>query len=1443
MKNKNSHRTRERIAMVFVTIVLCLGFITLNNNLEKQFRGVEIGYEDKSVLCLDKNTATRDLSDLLFYGNYIGNEKDANFIADHIITKLNNGEIIPNLGALNKQSFRVPVTLVDSLDCEGLKFRAEDSYTTLGITDAVIAMYAQKTSDSIDFRNGDYSIKTIVQETDPALQGMKKYLYKVLKKDKKNISGVLVRLKEHYYLSDTVKVGREVKIQYEAHDSILGYALTNKDGIVTFKGLRNVGYYSVLPVKKGFEYGTSQGTARGALNSDRVFLFSQREHQITPFDSQTYQRIKADNALTVRTLSQFKSSLIISLILFFIAWWSLVLLLRDRSLLLPVLMALSGIGLLMMFAINNPLTDLFLGYDMAIGAIVGVILLGVISQIDFSKFFNSQYQWFGWLRSIKKFKRHNFPEIRFDWVMQFLNWIAKPLVKPIAKVQGVGYLVLAFVLIGLLFVFGSGPEGSGVKVNLFIFQPSEIIKYLIILFLAAFFKNNAERIQSFSKVFDWKHIKAQIKTVAVMVLGLLILLGCYFVLGDMGPALVLAVTFVIIYSVVRRDLWQLLIGVLLFIALLFLGYQLDSSPVTLAGFAVLWLFLWLVYGLVKPRKQLFESAIFMNILISAFLFGAPLMNSVGLTHQAQRLQDRSDICLSGVWDNEVRGGDHVAQGLWSASSGGLTGQGLGGGNPNLTPASHTDMIFASIGEEMGWLGLLMIIFCMVMLIHRGLHIGYKSGNPFLFFLATGIAVVTGIQFLVITLGSTGLIPLTGVAVPFLSFGKTSLIINLAAFGILLSISKKQATELQAEDFVEKQYHRMVGVGSFAYWSISTVLLCFLFWTQVLARDSYLIRPAYVTNQQGDRMVMYNPRIQLLINNMDAGNIYDRNGIVLATNDKDTIQQQIATGKFDAINKDVYVKELTQRKRRYYPFNKHLFFLLGDYNTKLLWNIRDDDPRGYLAESRHLTALRGFDNLKYEENETIKKGILMSKRYKGSSFLNPVEKEYEYTDYDYTVLLPLLKDGITGSKVEAWNEKRRERDITLTVDAALQIQLQNEIENYVSNPEPYGLNKNYFKGKVWDKLRISVVILNSKNGDMLCSANYPLPVADSLKNKPYYSDRILSEKAYTDRDLGLTFQSPPGSTAKVISALAGLQQLGVDAAKMTYYINEKEVVETGIEPRNHNVTMEEAIVKSSNNYFINLVNDKNLYPQLDSIYSSVGLRLDKEFYKNGRLGSVALTPYYLYYESAGDEYKAEVTDMSNRGTSRYKNYMTRRNSDPRHPQYQRMNWNETAWAWGQGTLRATPLNMARIASIVANNGKFVPTQFILKGNNILNRQDSDTIEIVSIDAAGVLKGFMKKESDKHRGNGYTFPQGLELGGKTGTPERDLHYITTNRTGKEITAVKRMNDGWYIFFINSAKEGAPLAVAVRMERLGAGISGNAVRLTDKVVLKTLKGLGYL
>ena len=1450
---------------------------------------MEAGYSDGSVINIANGFEPDLLADLLVGGNYVSDKDDAQYIAKHLSEKLTK-ESLPNLGALNLRRFRMPADSAFKYGGTGLQERVSTSRKVLGISDEVNNQYANNLiKDVHNESSGTCIIKVNVQQPIKSVSLFQKYISR--RQTEPVTEPVLVQLLEHYY--DSAKV---------ALLDTTGYAITNKDGIVMFHGLKEDGYYSVLPIKEGFEYGSPKGTTQGTLGNmkeeKRTFTFVQREHQITPFDGLTYRLLKEDGVLTARTPIQFRDSFIPYLIFFFLTWWALHFFFCIRKkdvdqLLVPILMTLSGICILTMYSITNPLMDKMLGNEMAKGAITGIILIAIISEINFVKFFNSHYKWFGWVKSFHMFKNNRFSDIPFDIVFYFLNWIIKPFPQKVREskikgsmnffnvmfyylkflfcllclpfelllrgiyylykllpkklqliqlTEGSGYLLVALLLSVLLFPFGTGPEGSGVKVNLFFFQPSEIAKYLIVIFLSAYFVLNkrAEKIQAFSERLTLKSFLLQGKTVLGVIVGLVLLLGVYLALGDMGPALVLTVSFIIMYSVARRDFPYLILGVATFVVMIVIGNKMgNSSQIITAVFAFLWLVGWIAYGFIKPRKQLYESAIFMSLVISVFMYGGSILTYLGFPHQGQRLQDRNEI-YANVWNNEVTGGDQVVQGLWGLSSGGLTGQGLGEGSPNLVPAFHTDMIFTSMGEILGWTGLLLIVLCMAILLHRSLLIGRRAGHPFAFYLAAGIAVITGVQFLVITLGSLGLIPLTGVAVPFLSYGKTSLIINLAAFAVVLSISNLKAQEHQQT--YKETYKWMVAYSSASYALVSVVILAFLLWYQHIEQDKTLIRPALVSNRQGERLVEYNPRINLLIKKMYAGNIYDTNGLLLATNEKELIQKGSI---IDAgIDNDNIENELKQRKRRYYPFGQHLFFMTGDFNTTILWNDSDSDPRGYIAERRHLASLRGFDNLK-KEDDSIKKIQLTASKYRNSSFLNSTSKDYSYTDYDYSELLPMLKDGLNGSKLSKWNENREERDIKLTVDAKLQTRMQNEITEYV---------KANFSGL--HKLRVSAVVLNAKTGDLLCSANYPLPDQDRLRNMPLsgYSDNIYSEndrreKAYTDRDLGLTFQTAPGSTAKVMSALAGLQKLGTEMAtsKYHYYIDGRETIEPPtVEPNfqkdGHNTTLEEAIVKSSNCYFINLVNDQKLYPQLYSIYSSVGIRVDDE--DAIRAKDRSLTPYYFTYEPPMVKYKTEIESIGNNAVRIYEDYINKRKKNGVYEQMSGYNnghdWNMCAWAWGQGSLRATPLNMARIASIVVNDGKMVTTQFIHKDSKSVKRQEQQEIPIVSDAGANILKEYMITESmvEQKRRNGVSFT--TSVGGKTGTPEREIRYRITNKAGKINSWSEKPNDGWYIFFTDSEE---PLAVAVRMERLVDKGSKTAVRLSDKVVIKVLKELGYV
>ena len=1472
--NKNS--------MLLTTVALCLLFFKFISNLKQEFESLD----DSTTVNLVKGLKAEELSELLLSHNYIEDPNDADFIATHIVLKLNEGKTLPNLYELNKLSFRVSASLADSFGGEELRARVRSSHERLRVDPTTVSMQKEILPAIVEIDKGNSQIEVFVQERDTTANAIKRFLHK----DRKTVPNVLVQLREHYY--DSLKM---------ANYRILGYAKTDSQGVAIFKRLDSSLYYSVLPIRDGFEYGVAQGTVEG----ERNFTFTQNDHSIRLFSDLTYQQIKEDCTLTVRKPIDFQKDLIKCLLCFFAAWWGLYLiLLRKRSSfnrgIISILMLLTGSCLLVMFSIHNPLTDKMLGVDMVQGIIAGIVIVGILQCIDFVRFFQDGYP------------------IKFDFPLQFINWIFKPFrekVKPLtttlrsrekrgyAKIasligifivtplllldllqltrlsryidglseklpKGFGYLLLAVLLTILLWTpFGETIGGMRVNLNLFgfRFQPSEIAKYLIVIFMAAFFYQNASKIIKYSEQGNSSLFGRKMRVVIGILAGLGVLLAIYLALGDMGPALVLGASFILLYSIIKSkdqlnnlsdkekyrrvftsDFAMLIYGAISFAIMLLIGRKVGIMGI----FCLLWFIFWITFWLARKR-QVFESAIFMNLIIAAFIFGGDMLKHTPLNSAGERLNSRKEMCVNtwgilGLEDGEEQSAsvnDQIAQGLWGLASGGLTGQGLGKGNPNFIPAFHTDMILESVGEQVGWFGLLVIVACLALLLRQSITIGYRTGHPFAFYLSIGIAIVTGVQFMIIALGSTGVIPLTGVTMPFLSFGKVSMILNLAAFGIILSLSHKgnEATEVQKKNM--ESYNYTIAISSLLYSLITLFVLAVFFNYQFLSRNKVLIHPVFVNNISGIPVIEYNPRIAQVTKKLHAGDIYDRDGRILATNEKNKIESSdyVSYG----VDRGAIDSTLKKRLQRYYPFGNHLLFMVGDYNTGIPFAYYENNPIGYLAESQHLAALRGFDNIKYDEQGKPVKVNLSSEKYRENSFLPLTDTVCRGVVLrDYSEIIKYLKDDCA---IERFNNKREDRDIYLTVDAKLQTQLQNEVDGYV--------RKN-FNSSNWNKLRVSVVVLNASTGELLTSASYPLPDQEILRYAPnVYNERDPREKAYTDRDLGLTFQTMPGSTAKVMSALAGLQKDGKSIASTTYYIDARETVEPPSDEPNfqrdgHRTTMEEAIRLSSNNYFINLVNDKELYENLSNIYQAVGIRIPNREIINDREVSRPLIPYFFkpdYGDSDRNKYNSVVVSVGNDNIRTYQDYIEKRDRDKIYEQmsgyHNGHDWNKMAWAWGQYDMGASPLTMARVAAIVANGGSLVETQFIKQGNNTLKvSARPNVVNVVSPDEANVLKGFMQNESAKHK----RFPTGM--GGKTGTPEREWRRYTgsIDRNGNPAMSSVKLNDGWYMFFIDSPREEAPLAIAIRMERLPearGNTSRRAVELADRIVLQSLKNLNYL
>lgn len=134
----------------------------------------------------------------------------------------------------------------------------------------------------------------------------------------------------------------------------------------------------------------------------------------------------------------------------------------------------------------------------------------------------------------------------------------------------------------------------------------------------------------------------------------------------------------------------------------------------------------------------------------------------------------------------------VQQSLVAIGSGGPWGVGLGNGRQKLgfLPEDHTDFILATIGEELGLVGITLVISLFCLLVWRGLQAARQATDRFGTYLATGLSAVFGLQALVNMAVVLRVIPAKGITLPFLSYGGSSLLVSMASVGLLLSISRR-----------------------------------------------------------------------------------------------------------------------------------------------------------------------------------------------------------------------------------------------------------------------------------------------------------------------------------------------------------------------------------------------------------------------------------------------------------------------------------------------------------------------------------------------------------------------------------------------------------------------------------------------------------------------------
>jgi cell division protein FtsW len=240
---------------------------------------------------------------------------------------------------------------------------------------------------------------------------------------------------------------------------------------------------------------------------------------------------------------------------------------------------------------------------------------------------------------------------------------------------------------------------------------------------------------------------------------------------------------------------------------IFLAYSLDKKGERIRSFTVAFIPHLMVLGvliLLCLSQPDFGTSLILVMLMFAMLFVAgtrmayiSLFVSVGGFLVFQAIASNS-MRLGRVmmwldpWGHRSDGGYQMVNSLIAIGSGGLTGQSLGFGGQTLTgylPEGHTDFILSVLAEQLGFVGVLVVITLFGLLISRGIATALAARDDFGRFLAFGITLLVGLQAMINMLVAVALIPTKGLTLPFVSYGGSSMLVCCFSVGILLAIGR------------------------------------------------------------------------------------------------------------------------------------------------------------------------------------------------------------------------------------------------------------------------------------------------------------------------------------------------------------------------------------------------------------------------------------------------------------------------------------------------------------------------------------------------------------------------------------------------------------------------------------------------------------------------------
>ena len=143
------------------------------------------------------------------------------------------------------------------------------------------------------------------------------------------------------------------------------------------------------------------------------------------------------------------------------------------------------------------------------------------------------------------------------------------------------------------------------------------------------------------------------------------------------------------------------------------------------------------------------------------------------------------------WQDPLGSGYQAIQSFIAFAMGGIYGAGLGDSTQKLffLPQAHTDFIFSIIGEELGFIGIVLVIIGFAVLLVRSLRVSLRAPDLFGCYLVFGCIMLITLQAAINMAVAVGLFPTKGLTLPFISYGGTSLVTTLAAVGIILNVSR------------------------------------------------------------------------------------------------------------------------------------------------------------------------------------------------------------------------------------------------------------------------------------------------------------------------------------------------------------------------------------------------------------------------------------------------------------------------------------------------------------------------------------------------------------------------------------------------------------------------------------------------------------------------------